>query len=165
MNRRTRIAETVAIITRMVDRTPGGRTTSAFTIAATLDKLQRAATKIGRLHEAECNGDHERCDHCAGQGGSTVAGRFVDCAACHDSGRKSEDETKAWLLARDKAERRCERLLRDLGFLPPSDTTGNPKVPTWEIDRDPRVGPLRIFDDQADRKRSVARVVFPVERF
>lgn len=162
MNRRTRIAETVAVMTRLVDRGTL-RNASAFTIATTLDKLQRACVKVGRMHEEECNGDHEKCPRCASHPSKLGPS---GCRVCGGTGRKTDDEVKAWLLARDKAERRIERLLRDLGFLPPSDTTGNAKAPTWEIERDPRGGPLRIYEDQADRKRGNSpRVVFPVEGF
>jgi hypothetical protein len=167
VNRRTRSAEAVAIITRFVDAAWKARPSysdasrpSAFTIAKTLDRLQRAAVKVGRLHEAECNGDHERCAWCLAD-----ARDAARCAKCGGTGRKSDDEIKEWLLARDAAERRIEKMLRaDLGFRHPAEPIKK-DGPTFHIERDPRAGPVRIYADERDREQDRAAVVFPVEGF
>jgi hypothetical protein len=165
MNRRTRNIEAVVLITRMIDRARVGRPNlapSAFTIATTLDKLARASAKVARLHLDELNSDHEKCPKCAAD---ERGDRMKRCAACGGTGRISDEALKEWYLARDRAERRIEKMLRDLGFLPPSDTTGRPDLPTWEIDRDVRGGTVKLYVDQEDRKRGVVSVVFPLEGF
>lgn len=154
------------MMTRLVDaawraHSPKAFPPSASTIATTLDKLHRACVKVARMHLDECNGDHEKCARCAAHPSKLGPG---GCRACGGTGRKTDDEVKAWTLARDRTERRIERMLRDLGFMPPS-LTSRADVPTWEIDRDPRGGPLRLFRNQGERANGAASVVLPVEGF
>lgn len=171
MNRRTRRIEATVAITRLVAAAWKGNAfpPSAFTVATTLDKLHRACVKVARMHLDECNGDHEKCARCAGDGKVNVGASHAvpegfKCNACGGTGRKTDDEVKAWTTARDRTERRIERMLRDLGFAPPTLSSQDVR-PTWEIDRDPRGGPLRLFANQAERENGAASVVLPVEGF
>lgn len=115
----------------------GGTRPSVTFLVTALDNVNRIARTLERMHTDECNGDHEKCQTCKGEGKGY---KGFPCNACHGWGRRTEREIDAWYRKRDTLEARAVAILKSAGLV-------------GEIERDPRGGPVRVFASEADRSR------------
>lgn len=115
-------------------------------IAVTLAEVNRDATRLARLHLDECNGDHEKCQACEGNGARN--GR--PCSICKGTGRKTDKEIAKLISLRDRLEVKILHKLKSIGILA-------------SIERDPRGGPVRVYTDSTYQRRDESICVLPME--